>query len=49
VRFAKGFCEPYRHCRNRILSALPAADISDMGVLGMADTLSLVCGMMEVL
>ena len=31
----------------RIRSALPAADISVRGVLGMAGTLSLVCGMME--
>ena len=31
----------------RILSALPAADISVMGVLGMAGTLSLFCGMTE--
>ena len=31
----------------RIRSALPAADISVKGVLGMAGTLSLVCGMVE--
>ena len=31
----------------RIRSALPAADISVSGVLGMIGTLSLVCGMVE--
>jgi hypothetical protein len=31
----------------RIRSALPVADISARGVLGMAGTLSLICGMVE--